>query len=157
MLTQIYYTIIYPHFNYGITCWGASNNYLIKSIQTSQNKIIKIFTFTSLFEHVSPVFIKLKILNIDKIFVFNCLKLMYKYSNNQLPVSISNIFISPNHYYCTRFHQHNLYLHKSATNFGLFSPSNICVSLWSSLPDDIKCCSPSLFRKSIMKILLCVD
>jgi len=152
-LIQIYYSLVYPHLIYGILSWGTASTTILKRLQIIQNKIIKIINFKSPYDHVSPLYKQLSILNIDKIFTFNCLKLMYKCKHSLVPNSISSLFTQPVHPYMTRFSEGNFSLQIIHTNYGKYSPSYACKYLWSALPDELKDLPFAQFRRAIMEII----
>ena len=55
-------------------------------------KIIRIITFSHYLAHTEPLFMSLEILPLEKIFYHRCGLMMYKYHNNLLPCSISQLY-----------------------------------------------------------------
>ena len=46
-LITVYYSLVCSHLQYGISSWGSASTYLLKTIKTIQNKIIRLITFSS--------------------------------------------------------------------------------------------------------------
>ena len=73
---------------YGILLWGFEN----KSIFKLQKKAVRIITKSHFLAHTDPIFKREKILKVEDIFNVSCLKLYYKFVNNQLPTNIKKLF-----------------------------------------------------------------
>ena len=67
-------------------------------------KIIRIMTFSQYDAHSKPLFMKLHILDLQKLIVHRIALMMYKHSVQLLPVPVSNLFTknSSIHRYNTR-------------------------------------------------------
>ena len=153
-LIQMYYSFIYPHFNYGILCWGNAAQIYLKRLQIMQNKILKIMTFAKIHDHVTPLFEQLKIINLDKIYIFNSLKFMRKVKLSLVPFTISQLYTQPSHSHDTRYRSHNFDISSFRSNHGKMAPSRITSYLWSALPDDMKSLPLSSFKKSVLNFLI---
>ena len=46
-LITVYYSLVVSHLQYGISSWGSASTYLLKTIKTMQNEIIRLITFSS--------------------------------------------------------------------------------------------------------------
>ena len=55
-------------------------------------KNIRIITFSHYLAHTEPLFMSLEILPLEKIYYHRCGLMMYKYHNNLLPCSISQLY-----------------------------------------------------------------
>ena len=153
VVRKIYFAVIYPHLLYGINTWGCARQSFLKPIQIKMNKIIRIITFSNLREHSLPLFRRCEILRLDEIFCLQCVKMMYKYHHNLLPRSISDCLRTFSHGLNTRFNTINYQNRNFNTNYGKYSPSNFCISLWSALLDDIKNLPFHAFKGYVMEIL----
>ena len=80
-LLNIYNALIAPHLNYGIIIWGRESNDLWKL----QKAAVRTITNSRYNAHANPLFVKLKILNLDDLCALHELKFCYKYENNLLP------------------------------------------------------------------------
>ena len=154
-MIQVYYTIIYPHLNYGIMCLGTSTQNNMKRSQILQNKILRTITFSNLYDHISPLYKQLKILNIEKIFVFKILKFMYRINHNRdtIPAPISDLFSAPSHDHNTRYSVSNYTTFHTINNYGLSAPSRVSSSLWFALPEHLKLLPFTAFKKDLLSIL----
>ena len=68
MLKQLYYTIVYPYFNYGIMSWGNTYTSKLNNLRTKQNKVIRNLFFAPSRENAKLYFKILGILKFDNIF-----------------------------------------------------------------------------------------
>ena len=91
-LKLIYYTLVYPHLNYGIILWGAAAKTHIGQLFISQKKIIRAISKKSYYEHTHPLFEQLRLYKLADIYHIESAKFMYKYYNSQLPASLSALF-----------------------------------------------------------------
>ena len=71
-------------------------------------KIIRIITFSHYLAHTEPLFMSLEILPLEKIFYHRCGLMMYKYHNNLLPFSISQLYAKND-----SIHDHNNYINNT--------------------------------------------
>ena len=68
---NLYYSLIYPFFTYGIIAWENTYHYTINPLFVLQKKAIRILTFSDYNEHTNPIFIKLKILKFHDVIYFH--------------------------------------------------------------------------------------
>ena len=64
-LLDLYYALVYPFLTYCIIAWGNTYQTSLQPLIVLQKKAIRIKTFSSFYEHTSPLF---KDLNIIKLF-----------------------------------------------------------------------------------------
>ena len=63
ILTQLYYTLIYPFLTYTLVTWGNTYSTSLKPLVTLQKKAVRIITFSDYNAHSSPLFLSLGMLN----------------------------------------------------------------------------------------------
>ena len=84
-LLDLYYALVYPFLTYCTIAWGNSYQTSLQALLLLQKKAIRIITFSSFYEHTSPLF---KDLNVIKLFaevtVHNDV-FMYKFKDQLLP------------------------------------------------------------------------
>ena len=92
---SIYHSIFTSHMTYGCEIWGHSpTNTFINKIQVLQNNAIRLITFASDFrDHVSPLYVKLKLLKIKDMITLKNLLFIHDYFNGKLPESFNEYFI----------------------------------------------------------------
>jgi len=87
-LKMIYYGIFSSIFTYGSQIWGQNNN-VVKSLQTIQNKALRIISFKPPRTSATPLFKKIEILKLaDNVSLQNFL-FAHGSLNNQLPLTLS--------------------------------------------------------------------
>ena len=109
---QMYYTFVFPYLIYCCEIWGNTSHTYLDSLIKYQKKIIRIMTFSQYDAHSKPLFMKLHILDLQKLIIHRIALMMYKHSVQLLPVPVSNLFIknSSIHVYNTR--SCNMYIQK---------------------------------------------
>ena len=104
LLVNLYYSYVYPYLTYCIKVVSV----LLLSIPSpmfvliAKKKIIRIITFSHYCAHTNPLFMSLEVLPLEKIFYHRCGLMMYKYHNNLLSCSISQLCVKND-----SIHDHN--------------------------------------------------
>ena len=110
ILKLIYNTLIAPHLNYAILCWGFCTTRLTKL----QKKAVRIINLSRYNAHTDPILKSLRLLKVSDMFRLNALKFYFKYCQNSLPEYFSNMFDMREqpHVYFTRANTHPLQLRR---------------------------------------------
>jgi hypothetical protein len=134
-LKTLYYTLVYPHLNYGIILWGSAYQVHMNKLSLIQKKIIRAVSNVGHYEHTQPLFVQLDILKLDDMYEIETLKFMHQYVNGELPSSLHNIFVNTStvHNYDTRQSRHIRPFHPR-TNLSLKSLLCNGPKLWNNLP-----------------------
>ena len=100
ILKMIYNALIQPHLNYGVLLWGKN----VARIKKLQKWSVRSITLSKYNAHTDPLFIKLKLLQIQDIYSLSILKFYHKYKNNSLPNFFTGMFEAtyPTHNHETR-------------------------------------------------------
>ena len=100
----MYYTFVFPYLIYCCKNWGNTSHTYLDPLIKCQKKMIRIMTFSQYDAHSKPLFMKLHILDLQKLITHRIALMMYKHSVQLLPVPVSNLFIknSSIHGYNTR-------------------------------------------------------
>ena len=103
-LVTLYNSFVYPMFSYCLEIWGRSYKVNIESLFRMQKKIVRIVTFSNRKEHTSPLFKKLNILPLSKLYEYRMLMFLFKFEKKCVPSIINNLFVrhSDVHMYQTR-------------------------------------------------------
>lgn len=139
LLKSIYYALIYPYIFYGNVVWANAYQSHLEKIYKLRKKLVRIITFKEYSHSSKPLFDNLKIMNVFQVNYYNIAMLMRNFSNNQLPISLKNIFRTNN-----QVHNHNTQsnkkLHKPCIKTNLRKLSISCkgVDIYTSLPIDLK-------------------
>ena len=96
LLLTLYYSLVYPYLTYcnvalSSTCCSNQN-----CIYLLQKRIMQLLSKAHYLENTTPLFSKLKVLDIYSINSFSVATFMYSYLHNLLPSSFCNLFLSSN-------------------------------------------------------------
>ena len=97
-LLLLYNSLILPHIQYAILCWGSKTSRLFKL----QKRAVRTISCSRYNAHTEPIFKKLKILKIQDIYNLFLLKYYHKFINGTLPRYFGNILSPHGHHYDTR-------------------------------------------------------
>lgn len=103
ILKMIYNSLILPHLNFSLLCWGYG---CTNRIQTQQNKAVRLITGSSYCAHTTLLFKKLNLLKLSDIFLRRQFIFYYQLRHELLPKYLNSFQIETNenkHSYSTRF------------------------------------------------------
>ena len=133
ILLMLYNSLILPHLQYAILCWGFKSSRLFKL----QKRAMRIITSSKYNAHTDPIFKKLNLMKLSDIYNVSILKFYHKFKNNKLPNYFKNIISSsPPHQYQTRG-RNNLNFTYTRTSHAKHSIRNYMPSFLNTLPDSI--------------------
>ena len=101
-LLTLYYSLIYPYLDYGISLWGSTSQTNKHKVFVMQKKAVRIISGAKYNDHTNPLFTKLKILKLEDIHELQIAKYMYALNNGTLPKALINMFTMNN-----EIHTHN--------------------------------------------------
>ena len=143
---------VYPFLTYCLIAWGNTFQTYLQPLFVLQKKTIRIITFSSFFEHSSPLF---KDLNVIKLFdevTVHIAVFMYKFKNQLLSTNLNVFFtsIKETHNDNTRLSSRMTYaLPKTRTNYGTFNIRYQGARIWNAISDNIKLLSLKQFKKRL--------
>lgn len=139
VLLTLYYSMIYPYLDYGISLWGSTNAKYLKPLITLQKKAIRIICGSPYNDPSGPLFKSMRILKFNDVYELSIAKLMFMNKRKLLPVCISNIFMS-NNYVHTHETRNQFNPHHVSRRTALASKSirHTGPIIWYKLPHDIK-------------------
>ena len=114
--TIIYNTLILPHLNYCILCWGFKSNRVV----ALQKKAIRIITCSKYNAHTEPLFKTVTLLTFSDLLKLREINFYYKFIHKLLPIPLQNLQIIRN----TNIHEHNtlrqtnLHIYRTQHTFG---------------------------------------
>ena len=91
-LITLYYSFVYPYFNYCNCIWGNTFPTYLEPLVKLQKRAIRIISHADRKAHTLPLFEKLKLLNISKSYIYWVQLFMYKYKHKLVPNIFSNFF-----------------------------------------------------------------
>ena len=154
-LKLIYYSIIYPHLQYGIANYGTAATCNLDPIVKLQKRIIRNICYQSARSHTNPLFLENEILKFKDIHRLQIAKLMHKYFKGQHNGHIQSITLSNKHNYNTRLaSSNNYFMPQPRTNLGLSSLRYLGPKIWQSVPTEFKDSTFNNFKSKYKKHLV---
>ena len=103
-LLTLYYAFIYPYFTYCITVWGNTYPSVLDPLIKGQKRAVRIVKGAGKYDHTSPIFYNLKILNLRRLYVYFVQIFLFKYKRQELPELCRDFFtvVSTIHQHDTR-------------------------------------------------------
>ena len=157
ILKQLYYTLIYPFFTYGLITWGNTYITTLRPIIILQKKAVRVISFSDFREHSSPPFHALSIIKFIDLIFFYVVMFMYDFYTAKLPCAFKNLFkkISNRHACNTRLASKQSYsLPSVRSNYGKFNLRFIGAKIWNTISDDKKRMPKHFFKEAIKSNLL---
>ena len=155
-LLTLYYSLVYPYFQYGNFVWASTYPTDLKRLTTLQKGVVRIISHAPYDAHTVSFFKQHQILPFSRITTLQTALFMYKYHNNLLPPIYHQLFTTGKsiHPYDTR-NSGKYRSHSCRTNHKLFSILFQGPKIWNSLPNDIRE-KPSLtsFKTNLKNVLL---
>jgi len=149
-LLTVYYSLVFSHLQYAISSWGSASTYLLKTMKTIQNKIIRLITFSSHRSNAEKLYAKLKILNLNDIYKLQIPKLMHQFKHGCLPSVFNYLFTKLDniHTYNTRQKTSQEYIvPRKRLATAQKSLAYIVVKIWESLDQNLKVQPFYVFKK----------
>ena len=152
ILKNIYFSLIYPYYTYCNLVWGSTANIHLDLLIKLQKKAVRNICKARYLDHTQPLFDRLKLLQVDEIYRFNCAKFVYKcYNTSSLDNFKTQLNTNSNfHNYNTRNKE---YLRRPMVRLSQFHNSFLSsgIEIWNSLHDSIKNCPTLTSFKSLLK------
>lgn len=151
----LYFTLVYPYLNYGITLWGSAAKRYRNKIFIMQKKAIRLICNAGYNDHTSQLFISQNVLKLDDIYKLEVSKTIHRFYNNILPMPLRDMFIRVSQIHDRQTRQlDNLHERRSRTALASRRMKHNGPILWNSLPryikeskyDTIKCFSSKLTK-----------
>ena len=85
ILLTLYNSFVYPYFTYCITIWGSTYQSYLDPLVKLQKRAIRVVAGVDRLAHTDPLFTKLKLLRLDKIYLYHLQLFMFRFHHLQLP------------------------------------------------------------------------
>ena len=151
ILITVYNTLMLPHLSYCCEIWGNTYCSRLKDIVILQKRAMRLIDKADFTAHTSPIFKKYNVLKFTDLVEFNSCMVMYKASNNLLPVNVQGQFIKNKevHNYRTR-NREKLHVQNVRSSLKHISVNNKGVRLWNKLDEKLRSTvSINLFKKRL--------
>ena len=129
------------HLQYCNLTWGNANETVLQPLQTLQNRIIKIMTFTAFAcSNIKQIYDDIELLDLNQIHKLSKAKFTYKHKNGMLPRNFDNYLrITENSHYNTRSSSSGRYTQVwGRTNKSLKRIQYDGAKLWNAIPENIR-------------------
>ena len=156
ILKSLYHSLVYPYYTYCNLIWGSAPSTHIDSLVLLQKKCIRIISKAGYLDHTEPLFKELKLLNVDKIYKYNCAKFIYCISNNIKYAEFRDRLTQNKSFHNYNTRAKNL-LRKPFVRLHQFTDSFLPngMEVWNSLPEEIKLTKPPLtYNKKLKHYIL---
>ena len=135
-LINIYYSFIHCYLNYANISWCSTNHTKLTKLFNKQKHASRIIFNVDKFTHSRPLLVKLNVLNIYQINIYQSLIFMYKFNNQMAPSIFTTLFKKIEHKYPTRSSVNNFVLPKTFSKTTNFSITKRGSYLWNTLLDN---------------------
>ncbi len=143
-LLMLYNTLIFPHFNYGVTIWGHCSADKVKRLLKLQKWILRIITNKRKTDSCRNLFSEFNMLTFPSIYIFFVSIYIFKQIKNGLIQLNCNI-----HTFNTR-NKNNVYTDYQRLTKTQNNPKFIGAIIFNKLPDNIKnSISLNVFKKNL--------
>lgn len=141
IIRSLYHSFIHSHLSYCVSSWANTYFCHLDSLQRLQNQAIRLMTFSNVFTPSKPLYQNLNILPLSELlkqklslFIFRL-----KRCGTSIPAYSNEFFVNTN---ITRFSSNdNLLLPAARTNYAKLTALFSGISIWNSLPYEIKSAS----------------
>ena len=90
IITQLYYSLVYPFLTYGLVVWGNTYATTLKPIVTLQKQALRIITFSKHGAQSRPIFFQLGLIKFVDLVTMQTAIFMFQYYHNLLPKAFDN-------------------------------------------------------------------
>ena len=157
-LLTIYYSFVYPYLIYCIEIWGSANDNVIYPLLKLQKRVVRTIVNAKFRAHTQPIFIKLNILNVSKLYEHFIILFMYKFNKGMLPSFVKDMFTVTTglHSYETRqAASYKLYVPKGKTNAIYKTIRFKGIQFWNLILNKIDTnCGLATYKKKLKYYLL---
>jgi hypothetical protein len=160
-LITLYHCFVLPYLTYGIENWGSAAGIYLDPIVKLQKRIVRKISMSGFRDNTAPLFKQLKLLPLNKLYVYHVLIFMFKVHHKMLPVVFQNMFnlFTDFHNYHTRYtiqyHLPIMRLSLTQKNIRFMGPK-----LWNTYSDLIdfkKLKSLNSFKRKVKVFILIND
>ena len=158
-LLTLYNAFVYPHFMYCICIWGNAYQTYIEPLFKLQKRAMRLIVGAKRLTQSAPIFDRLKVLQIQKLYIYNVLLFMYKYHNNYLPSIFVRFFVRNNEIHCYNTRQQaHLHIHKQRSVRSIKNMKNAAVPVYNYFLARLNFDeTPSMFKRQVKAYLLSND
>ena len=155
LLLNLYYAFAYPYLIYCNMNWASNYPTVLDKLNILQKRLIRLITFSEFRAHTLPLFIELKILNVQQICSFQTGNFMYRYCKGMLPSLFNDIFLLNEAVHSHYTRQSNLFHYFPLnSNVAKFSIKYNGPKIWNNIPTCLKELNYYSFKKQYRQFLI---
>ena len=110
ILLKLYFSMVYPHFTYGILIWGSTPTTNLNSLTKLQKRIIRIITHSEWLAHTNPLYLKNNLIKIADLFQYLTCIYMFKVIHRGHATDIKNELVLMDKYHNYNTRKENIFL-----------------------------------------------
>ena len=133
ILLKLYFSYIHSYLNYANIAKTSTCATKLKRVYLKQKHAVCIVFNKDKITRSKPFFENLNALNVYEINIYQHLKFMYKFINNQIPSIFSDFIKRADHKYPKNFSQSSFYLKRYSLNSTKYSISTCGPKLWNDV------------------------
>jgi len=137
-LRTLYYSMIYPYLDYGITLWGTTYKSHTNKLVILQKKALRIISGAKYNDHTNPLFVIQKILKLEDMYEHRVSKYMFALHKGTLPLPLSTMIIMNRNIHThntrNRNNPHVAFRHSTAASRSIRHNGP---AVWYNIPEDI--------------------
>ena len=143
--------------NYGNIVWASTSRTKLKKLASKQKQVLRIAN--NEFTDIREKMVRMKVLNIDKLSIYQNLNFRFKIKINTAPCIFENQFTEIQYKYSTRFSNNSFVESQLVYSQTEFSVSSRGPRLWNKLLDQQQKClgRETCFKKSVKLSLLSLE
>ncbi len=154
-ICQLYYAYVYPHIYYAIEVYGTCSNTAIKTLQVTQNNLLRVLLRVNRRFSATAIHKELGILKVCNVFEKAVLTFVHKGKHNLLPCVFNDYYHNITERNIRSKRLNDLYVEFSRTSGGMKSIRILGAKLWNKLPTELKDVQSSYnFKKMAREYLL---
>lgn len=155
-VTKIYYyAFVHPYLSYSIESWyGNLSKQYKRKLFALQKRAIRIIKGADFLAHTRPLFEELQIKTLEKLYLYRLSCLMYRILNNNVTLLSSRVTALTHPIRTRAITNNQLTIPRPRLNYGLRSLTFSSISVWNSLPSNIRTATTyKAFRKQVNNFL----
>ena len=156
-LKKLYFSFFHSYLNYGNIAWASTSKTKLKKIASKQKEAVRVVNNDN--ADIRELMLKMKVLNIYKLNIYQVLTFMFKIKTNTAPLVFRTQFKEIQHIYPTRFSKNSFVENQLVYSQTKFSVSSRGPRLWNNILDQQQKSidHETIFKKSVKLSLLSLE
>ena len=156
-LKRLYFSFFHSYLNYGNIAWASTTKAKLKKIASKQKEAVRVLNNDN--ADIKELLIKMKVLNIYKLNIYQVLTFMFKIKTNTAPLVFRTQFKEIQHTYPTRYSKNSFVENQLVYSQTKFSVSSRGPRLWNNILDQQQkaILHETIFKESVKLSLLLLE